>query len=86
MIRATSSADASTMSSESDPQDKPPTLLQTMGSVMASFFGVQSSKNRERDFKHGKASHFIVLGIVATLLFIATVWGAVKIALHLAQS
>jgi uncharacterized membrane protein len=38
---------------------------------MAAFFGVQSDKNRERDFSQGKASHFIFFGIVALLLFIA---------------
>ncbi len=39
-------------------------------SVFAAFFGVQSRANRERDFAEGKAWHFIVGGIVATLLFI----------------
>jgi len=52
-----------------DPQ-KPPTLWQVIASVSASFFGVQSSKNRERDFKHGKAAHFIVIGLLATGVFV----------------
>lgn len=65
----------------SDEDIKPPTLWQSAMSVMAAFFGVQSSRNRERDFRHGKASHFIILGVVATLLFILTVWMAVKFAL-----
>jgi hypothetical protein len=62
--------------------DKAPTIWQTFASVSASFFGVQSSKNRERDFKHGKASHFIVIGILMTLGFILMVWLAVKFALR----
>lgn len=65
----------------SDPQ-KAPTLRQTIASVAASFFGVQSSKNRERDFKHGKAAHFIVIGLVATAVFVLAVVLAVRLALH----
>lgn len=64
-----------------DPQ-KPPTLWQTVASVAASFFGVQSSKNRERDFKHGKAAHFIVIGLLATATFVGLVVALVKLALH----
>ena len=51
-------------------------------SVAASFFGVQSSKNRERDFKRGKASHFIAIGFIATFVFIVAVILAVRPALH----
>lgn len=63
------------------PQDAPPTLWQMIKSVNASFFGVQSKENRERDFKHGKASHFIVIGLVMTLVFILAVTLAVKFVL-----
>ena len=58
------------------------TLWQTIASVGAAFFGVQSSKNRERDFKHGKAAHFIVIGLVATAVFIVAVILAVRLALR----
>ena len=64
------------------PDSKPPTLGQTIASVLASFFGVQSSKNRERDFKHGKASHFILIGLLATATFVALVIVLVRFALH----
>ena len=63
-------------------EEKPPALLQTVGSVLAAFFGVQSSKNRERDFKHGRAGVFIAVGLIMTLLFIFGVWMAVKITLR----
>lgn len=53
-------------------------------SVGAGFFGVQSAKNRERDFTHGKASHFIVIGLIATLLFILGVWLAVVLVMRAA--
>jgi hypothetical protein len=56
--------------------------LQTAGSVMASFFGVQSSRNRARDFQHGSPARFIVLGIVATAVFVFTVMLAVRLAMH----
>ena len=54
-------------------QQKPPRLRALLQSVLAAALGVQSSKNRERDFTDGKASHFIVAGLVFTFLFIATV-------------
>ncbi len=41
-------------------------------SVMSAMLGVQSAKNRERDFTQGKAHHYIIIGVVATLLFIFT--------------
>jgi hypothetical protein len=45
--------------------------LTTMKSIAAAFFGVQSNKNRERDFSQGKLSHFIVVGIMGVIIFIA---------------
>jgi hypothetical protein len=62
--------------------EKAPTLGQVIASVLASFFGVQSSKNRERDFKHGKAAHFIVVGLLATAAFVGLVILLVRLALH----
>lgn len=47
--------------------------LQVVGSVFAAGLGVQSSKNRERDFKQGRTGVFIAAGIVFTLLFVGTV-------------
>jgi len=58
----------------SNPDDhKAPTFLQMVGSVMASFYGVQNSKNRKRDFQHGKASHFIAVGILMTAVWYGTI-------------
>lgn len=64
--------------------NKPPTLLQMMHSVLAAAFGVQSGKNRARDFTHGKPSHFVILGIVFTVIFALTLFGIVKLVVHLA--
>jgi len=51
--------------------DKTPSLKDTFKSVASAFFGVQSNKNREKDFTQGKLSHFIVVGIIGVILFIA---------------
>ncbi len=53
-------------------------------SVLASFGGVQNRERHERDFKHGRARDFIIVGIVITLLFIAVVFGVVKLVMGLA--
>lgn len=71
--------------SEENSNNDSPGLLQVMWSTLAAFFGVQNSKNRERDFKKGKASHFIFMGLFTTALFIGAVMLAVKIALAVAQ-
>ncbi|MBK4987978.1 MULTISPECIES: DUF2970 domain-containing protein [unclassified Pseudomonas] len=70
---------------DDDRQGKPPTLWQMLQSILAAAFGVQSGKNRARDFTHGKASHFIVLGVLFTLAFVAVLIGLVQLALHLAR-
>mgnify|MGYP005985109067 CR=1 FL=1 len=46
-------------------------IKNTIKSVAAAFFGVQSNKNRERDFSQGKLSHFIIVGVVGVIIFIA---------------
>ena len=55
--------------------------LQVISSIFAAGLGVQSSKNRERDFKQGRAGVFIVAGIVFTLLFIGIVFTVVQLVL-----
>lgn len=51
----------------------------TLKSVGAAFFGVQSDKNRERDFTQGKFSHFIIAGAIAVILFIASLIAIVSL-------
>lgn len=68
----------------SDPDSgKPPTFWQMVHSVLAAALGVQSGKNRARDFTHGKASHFIALGAGFTLIFILVLIALVQLALYL---
>jgi len=67
-----------------DEQEKNLTLRQMLGSVLAAALGVQSGKNRARDFSHGKPSRFIILGVGFTVLFVLIVLGVVKLVLYLA--
>ena len=60
--------------------------LSFMGSLLAGWFGVQSEANRERDFEHGKFSHFIIGGIVFAVLFVLVVVMIVQIVLKTAGS
>ncbi|ASP47901.1 DUF2970 domain-containing protein [Cognaticolwellia beringensis] len=54
---------------------------ETLKSVGAAFFGVQSDKNRERDFTQGKFSHFIIAGLIAVVLFIGSLIAIVSFVL-----
>ncbi len=56
--------------------------FQVISSVFAAGLGVQSSRNREREFKQGRAGVFIAAGIVFTLLFIGGVFTVVQLVLH----
>ena len=53
---------------EPNPSEQPLTFWQVLGSTLAAAFGVQSSKNRERDFTRGKAHQFIFMGIGFTVI------------------
>ncbi|MGD8311251.1 MAG: DUF2970 domain-containing protein [Gammaproteobacteria bacterium] len=63
---------------------KAPSLLSVLGSVLASMFGVQSTRKREEDFAHGKPSHYIIIGLMVTVIFVLTVWGVVSLVMKLA--
>ena len=65
-------------------QNKPPTFWQVLHSVMAAAFGVQSAKNRTRDFSHGKPGQFLLLGLLCTGVFALTLFGIVKLVLYVA--
>ena len=71
---------------EPDTPEKPGKLnpLQVVGSIFAAGLGVQSSKNRERDFKQGRIGVFITAGIVFTLLFVGTVIAVVQMVINTA--
>lgn len=47
-----------------------PSWISVIKSVIAAGFGVQSDKNRKRDFEEGALPQYLVVGAVATFLFI----------------
>ena len=59
---------------------------QLLLSTLSAFIGVQSNTNRERDFKHGKISHFIAIGLLFGLGFVLTIVGVVQIVMHVTGS
>lgn len=59
-------------------------LLSIIGSLFAGWIGVQSKANRERDFRHGKFSHFIIGGVIFLILFVLVVVGVVQLVLSMA--
>ncbi len=59
---------------------------QLLKSTMSAFIGVQSNANRERDFKHGKISHFIWMGLLFGLVFVVTLVCIVQLVLHFSGS
>lgn len=54
------------------------TFLQMVGSILASFFGVQSAERRERDFALGKPLAFILVGVLMTAVW----YGAIALVVH----
>ena len=72
------------MASGNQDQGNTPSLLDVLGSVLASMFGVQSNRRREQDFLHGKPSQYVVIGLLVTLVFILIVWGVVNLVMKLA--
>ena len=69
---------------ESDSEEMQLSFWQLLKSTLSAFIGVQSNANRERDFKHGKVSHFIWMAILFGLVFVLTLIGVVQLVMHLA--
>ncbi|MBB6343105.1 hypothetical protein HNP49_003293 [Pseudomonas fluvialis] len=67
-----------------DPDKSPLSFWQVLLSVLAAAFGVQSGKNRQRDFSRGRPLHFVVIGLLATALFVLLLYGTVQLVLHFA--
>lgn len=67
--------------SGSDHKLRAPTLWQTIGSVLAAAVGIQSERNRQRDFSGGRPWRFVVFGLIGTVLFVLTIVGVVQLVL-----
>lgn len=59
--------------------NKTPSFKTTFKSVVSAFFGVQSNKNREKDFTQGKLSHFIIGGVITIVIFITILVAVVNV-------
>lgn len=66
------------MSDQNESKKKIP-FLAVMLSTAAAAIGVQSKKNRERDFSRGNPAAFIIGGILFALIFILSVYTVVQI-------
>lgn len=70
----------------SDDAEKKPGLLEVTHSILAALFGVQSAKNRERDFKRGKASDYIMVYVIMVIAMVIGMIITVNIVLSSATS
>jgi hypothetical protein len=50
-----------------------PSIWRIILSTLAAAFGVQSNRNREQDFAHGKIYIYIVSGILFTAFFVVAI-------------
>jgi hypothetical protein len=60
------------------PQDQKPGFGSIILSTLSAFIGIQSSKNRERDFAKGNFKAYVISGLVFTVLFITSIVMLVK--------
>ncbi len=74
------------MSEPESENTQKPRFLDIVKSTLAAALGVQSSKNRERDFAHGNILAYVVSGIIFTVLFIITVVIVVNMVIHTAAN
>ncbi len=57
------------------------TMLNVVQSTLAAAIGVQSEKNRQRDFKKGKPITYILSGIIFVVVFISVIVAIVQLVL-----
>ncbi len=61
--------------------NKKPGFWQIVASTLAAAFGVQSNKNRERDFSGGNIYTYIAAGVIFTAFFVVGMILLVKLVL-----
>ncbi len=61
------------MENQKQSNNTPLTFWQLLTSTFAAAIGVQSKKNRARDFSRGKAEQFIAMGIAFTVCFVLAI-------------
>ncbi|KXU39217.1 hypothetical protein AXE65_09745 [Ventosimonas gracilis] len=70
------------MQVNNEQQEPPLRFIELLQSVLAAAFGVQSGKNRSRDFSRGKPWQFIVIGLSFTGVFVLLLFVIVKLVLY----
>lgn len=68
----------------SSKEEKQIPLWRVVISVIQAALGVQSGKNRERDFSKGRPAAYIIAGLIFTIVFILVLYGVVKMIMHFA--
>jgi len=73
----------------SEEENSPSRGRQSLGSVFrsvsASMFGVQSSRKHAEDFSTGSIASYVIVGFIATVLFVLAVWGIVQLVVRVAK-
>ena len=59
-----------TEQNDTDTQDRSPGFWRIVLSTLAAAMGVQSDKNRQRDFRHGNLYAYIAAGLIFTATFV----------------
>ena len=72
------------MATQDSDERRTPNFAGVLWSVLASMFGVQSNRRREQDFTHGKPSHYIIVGLLVTVVFVLIVWAVVQLVMRIA--
>lgn len=52
-------------------------IIKIILSILSSFIGIQSDKNRVRDFKSNNAKIFIIIGLIMTFLLVLILYFSV---------
>ncbi len=74
------------MKQEKPSEQRRQSLGRVVGSVFASMFGVQSRKKHQDDFERGNPTLYIVVGLIATALFVVAVWAVVRLVIAAAAA
>ena len=67
------------MNDQDENSEEKLSLLDVVLSTCAAAFGVQSSKNRKRDFSRGNPITFLFFGALFTVIFVLTIVGIVHL-------
>jgi Protein of unknown function (DUF2970) len=71
------------MNIEHDNQSNKPSIFRVIRSIIAAGIGIQTETNRRRDFQEGASpTIYVIVGLIATAVFIFTVIMIVKLVVH----